>query len=485
MHLNAGKPFVSTTNACKLCKPLGATVAFRGIEGGVPFLHGSQGCATYMRRYVISHFREPVDIASSALGEKHAVYGGGPNLKKGLLNVMQKYGAKLIGVATTCLTETIGDDVKRFLYEFKEEFGKEFDLPELVHVSTASYEGTHMEGFHAAVRATVEQLVSGETRSAAALAAGTALTGRAAPTESSPATFADVPKTGPVGLFPGFVSAADLRDLKDIFEHFGLPLTLVPDYSETLDGTSAQDYEKLPPGGTPIAAIKALGTSRAAIDFSRCQKDGLMAGKHLHDAYGVPHFRLGMPMGLRETDAFFQVLEQLACRPTPDRYVKERGRLVDAMVDAHKYIAGLRAVVYGEEDMAVGVCSMLAEIGIHPVLVATGGEPEHFADQVQAVTAGLVPEVAYTKAGVDFYEIVAQAKELKPDIVIGNSKGYRILARELNIPLVRVGFPIHDRFGAQRLRHLAYAGTQELYDRIVNAAIEKKQDDSPVGFMYV
>lgn len=459
MHLNAGKPFVSTTNACKLCKPLGATVAFRGIEGGVPFLHGSQGCATYMRRYVISHFREPVDIASSALGEKHAVYGGGPNLKKGLLNVMQKYGAKLIGVATTCLTETIGDDVKRFLYEFKEEFGKEFELPELVHVSTASYEGTHMEGFHAAVRATVEQLTAKVDATAA--------------------------KTGPVGLFPGFVSAADLRDLKDIFEHFGLPLTLVPDYSETLDGTSAQDYEKLPPGGTPIAAIKALGTSRAAIDFSRCQKDGLMAGKHLHDAYGVPHFRLGMPMGLRETDAFFQVLEQLSCGPTPDRYVKERGRLVDAMVDAHKYIAGLRAVVYGEEDMAVGVCSMLAEIGIHPVLVATGGEPEHFADQVQAVTAGLVPEVAYTKAGVDFYEIVAQAKELKPDIVIGNSKGYRILARELNIPLVRVGFPIHDRFGAQRLRHLAYAGTQELYDRIVNAVIEKKQDDSPVGFMYV
>ena len=69
--------YVSTTNACKLCKPLGACLAFRGIEGAVPFLHGSQGCATYMRRYIISHFREPMDIASSSLGEKHAIYGGG------------------------------------------------------------------------------------------------------------------------------------------------------------------------------------------------------------------------------------------------------------------------------------------------------------------------------------------------------------------------------------------------------------------------
>src|SRR5512135_3320932 len=117
------EPYVSTTNACKLCKPLGACLAFRGIEGAVPFLHGSQGCATYMRRYVISHFREPVDIASSSLGEKHAVYGGGPNLKKGLRNVAAKYRPQLIGLATTCLTETIGDDVPHLLKEFRAEGG--------------------------------------------------------------------------------------------------------------------------------------------------------------------------------------------------------------------------------------------------------------------------------------------------------------------------------------------------------------------------
>ena len=117
-------PYISTTNACKLCKPLGACLAFRGIEGAVPFLHGSQGCATYMRRYVISHFREPMDIASSSLGEKHAIYGGGPNLKQGLMNVMAKYGAGLIGVASTCLTETIGDDMPGLVREFQTGAGR-------------------------------------------------------------------------------------------------------------------------------------------------------------------------------------------------------------------------------------------------------------------------------------------------------------------------------------------------------------------------
>ena len=176
---NGTSPYVSTTNACKLCKPLGACLAFRGIEGAVPMLHGSQGCATYMRRYIISHFREPMDIASSSLGEKHAVYGGGPNLKQGLQNVMTKFGAKLIGVATTCLTETIGDDVPMIVKEFRREMHDSgfLDLPALVTVSTPSYSGTHMEGFHAAVRAVVEQLSEDDERRAhAESAAGFSLT---------------------------------------------------------------------------------------------------------------------------------------------------------------------------------------------------------------------------------------------------------------------------------------------------------------------
>ncbi|MFA5112333.1 MAG: nitrogenase component 1, partial [Desulfobaccales bacterium] len=185
-------PYTSTTNACKLCKPLGACLAFRGIESAVPFLHGSQGCATYMRRYVISHFREPMDIASSSLGEKHAVYGGGPNLKQGLKNVMTKYGAGLIGVASTCLTETIGDDLPGLVREFRREL-EEPGAPVIVTVSTPSYSGTHMEGFHVAVKAVVDQL---------------AANGEA---------------TGAVNLLPGFVSPADIRYLKEVLGDFGVP----------------------------------------------------------------------------------------------------------------------------------------------------------------------------------------------------------------------------------------------------------------------
>ena len=76
------------------------------------------------------------------------------------------------------------------------------------------------------------------------------------------------------------------------------------------------------------------------------------------------------------------------------------------------------------------------------------------------------------------------APSLKPDFLIGSSKGYKI-SRSLNVPLIRVGFPIHDRIGGQRVLHLGYRGAQELYDHIVNALLEAKQDHSTIAYNYL
>lgn len=452
-----GEPFVSTTNSCKLCKPLGACLAFRGIEGAVPFLHGSQGCATYMRRYIISHFREPMDIASSSLGEKSAVYGGGSNLKLGLRNILTKYKAKMIGIATTCLTETIGDDTPMFLKEFRHEFSDligSHGKPELVSVSTPSYSGACMEGFHAAVLAVVDQLAS-----------------CADPVDR-------------VNLFPGFISPADTRYLKEIMSDFGLNTTIVPDLSDTLDAPALTEYEKLPSGGAKLDEIKHMGAARATIEFGRSFPDENTAGKCLHNKFGLPLHSLGLPIGLRETDCFFDVLEELGGISTPGKHVSERGRLVDSYIDGHKYVFGKKAVIYGEEDMITGLTSLLVEVGIRPVMVVTGANGKHLKKAIEHVCAGILDELPAVRENVDFYDIGMEAKNLAPDFLIGNSKGHK-LSRELDIPLIRVGFPIHDRFGGQRLLTVGYRGAQQLFDTIVNTIIQEKQDSSDIGYGYI
>jgi len=188
-------------------------------------------------------------------------------------------------------------------------------------------------------------------------------------------------------------------------------------------------------------------------------------------------------MGIRESDAFFNALAEVADGEIPVKYQKERGRLVDSLIDGHKYAFEKRAIVYGEEDLVIGLTALLVEIGVTPVLCASGGRSKKFANCLRAAVPDL-PEETVVKEGFDFAEITEAAPALKPDFLIGNSKGYK-LGRQLQIPLIRVGFPIHDRIGGQRVLHLGYRGAQELYDRIVNALLEGKQDHSTIGYSYL
>ena len=444
--------FVSTRNACRVCTPFGACLAFKGIEGAVPLLHGSQGCATYIRRYMISHYKEPVDVASSNFSESSAVFGGAANLKTALANVIHQYHPKLIGVATTCLSETIGDDVPGIISEFERE-RLDGELPPLVHVSTPSYSGTHDDGFHATLRATVETL------------------SRGGETENR------------VNVMSGIVSPADLRHLKDVLADFGVTPNLLPDYSDTLDGPAWDDYQTIPPGGTLIADIERMGRARATIEFSSTADPDRLAGASLLRRHNVPRHILDLPIGVRMTDKFVTILGQLTGLSIPAKHAAERGRLIDSFVDGHKHVFGRRAVVYGEEDLVVGLASLLTEVGIVPAVCASGGTSGRLAERLKAVIPDLPAETLVLQ-NVDFAEIEEHLEGLSVDLLIGSSKGYPI-AKKLNVPLVRVGFPIHDRLGGARLLHLGYAGAQQLFDRIADAILESKQNGSSVGYAYM
>jgi nitrogenase molybdenum-iron protein NifN len=442
--------FISTRNACKLCMPLGAVLVFKGVRGAVPFLHGSQGCATYIRRYVISHFREPLDVAASNFTEESAIFGGGRNLTQGLHNVALQYQPELIGVASTCLSETIGENLPALLRDAAAKEG----IPTLVGVSTPAYQGTHLEGFHAAVLSLVKTFAQKAER---------------------------VPKR--VGLFPGFVSPADLRYLRELAESFGLETVVLPDYSETLDGASWDQYENISPGGTTLDEIRGLGSAMATLELGwSLIQSPQTASAFLSEKFGVNRISLGWPVGLEKTDALVENLVRISGQPLSRSHQLDRGRLVDAYVDAHKVVNGKRAVVFGDADLVAGMAGFLAEIGINPVLCATGAKGTGLEEAVRSVTENL-EEKPKILEGTDYASLCPEIERLKPDLLVGPSKGF-FLERFTKVPLLRVGFPIHDRFGAARMLHTGYRGTQELLDRIVNLFLERQQEDSPVGYSY-
>jgi len=74
--------------------------------------------------------------------------------------------------------------------------------------------------------------------------------------------------------------------------------------------------------------------------------------------------------------------------------------------------------------------------------------------------------------GQDLRAVEVYLKENAVDIMIGNSDG-RLIALDLGIPLIRVGFPVYDRVGYQRKPILGYRGGLYLMDLITNTILEK------------
>ncbi len=442
---------VSTRNPCRMCTPLGAAMVFSGIADAVPFLHGSQGCSTYIRRYLIGHFREPVDIACSNFGESSVIFGGWQNLHTGIHAVIEQYHPRLIGIATTCLAETIGEDIPQMIRRLEQELSE--DGPILVSVSTPSYQGSHSDGFHRAVKAVVEKLA----------------------------------QPGPAGrhinVFSGMICPEDIRHLKDIFVEFGLEATLLPDYSDALDSGIWSRYEKNIESGTPIESIRRCGQAQATIEFSSTGDFSTSAGETLLRRFGTPLYMLPLPVGVGQCDRFFERLGVLSAREIPARFTAQRSRLIDSYVDAHKYVFGKKAVLYGPADWVAALAIFLCEIGMVPVLCAAGDHKGTLQEHLREHLPGTMDSITVVE-DTDFASIEQMAAGLKPDILIGDSNGYK-MSRNLNIPLVRLGLPIHDRIGASRMASIGYQGTQQLFDRIVNTILEHQQDNCSIGYTHL
>lgn len=441
-----------TVNPCRLCAPLGASLAFKGIEGAIPLIHGSQGCSTYIRRYLISHFREPIDIASSNFHEETAIFGGWENISHALENLIKQYSPSVIGITTTCLTETIGDNVDLWIHRFINEKGRE-KLPLIIPVSTPSYKGSHEDGYHAAVEAIVKACASANT-------------------------------TG-VDLFllPPMLSPEDLRRLKDICAAFDIKTQLLPDYSETLDGGIWDSYHPVPEGGTPICAVNGITNTGLIMELG-AGNSLRNTGLYLKNTFNGNVVRMSMPVGIRATDRFLDCLSKFTGKPIPERFVKERNRLLDAYVDGHKYVFEKKALVVGDEDTVAAVVSLLSEIGIIPAVCATASGADRLREHITNLCPGLDCSQFTVINEADFDSVGVLSERLKIDLCIGTSKSYHLAVR-LGIPLVRAGFPVHDRFGASRFHMVGYAGTLSLYDSIVNALIARRQDTSDVGYSYL
>jgi nitrogenase molybdenum-iron protein NifN len=112
----------------------------------MPLFHGSQGCTSFALVLFVRHFKEAIPLQTTALDEVATILGGADHLDEALLNLKTRANPKLIGVCTTALVETRGEDFAGDLAAIKQRRASELAGTEIVLVQTPDFDGAIEKG---------------------------------------------------------------------------------------------------------------------------------------------------------------------------------------------------------------------------------------------------------------------------------------------------------------------------------------------------
>ncbi len=432
-----------STNPLKSSTPLGAALAYLGIDGAVPLFHGSQGCTAFAMVHLVRHFKEAVPLQTTAMNEVSTILGGAEQIEEAIENLRKKANPRFIGIASTALTETRGEDVEG---ELKEIMGRRGDFAgtAVVYASTPDFVGALEDGWARAVEAIITALVP----------------------EVDP-VWRD-PDLRQVNLLCGsHLTVADVDELVRLIRAFGLNPVVLPDISRSLDGHVADDWRGTSLGGTTVEDIAAMARSSFTLAVGEAMRP---AARLLEDRAFVPYRVFPALTGLTATDAFVRTLMELSGADAPPSVKRDRARLMDAALDAHFHTGGLKVAIGADPDLLFALGSALQTMGAEIVTAVT-------TSATPAVEAFTVDEVILGDLG-DF-ERAADAAGAQ--ILLTHSHG-RHAAERLNLPLLRVGFPIFDRIGAQDRCRVGYRGTRAFLYEVANIVQARQHAATPAEF---
>ncbi|WP_346283793.1 nitrogenase iron-molybdenum cofactor biosynthesis protein NifN [Sinorhizobium terangae] len=428
-------------NPLKSSQPLGAALAFLGVDGAIPLFHGSQGCTSFALVLLVRHFKEAVPSQTTAMDEMATILGGMDHLEEAILNLKTRTNPKLIGVCTTALVETRGEDFARDLANIKMMHAKELAGTEIVLANTPDFHGAIEEGWAQAVTAMLQRITLRGER---------------------------VRQSKKIVILPGWnLTVADIEHLRETMESFGLKPVVLPDLSGSLDGTVPDDrWVPTTCGGTTVKDIEELGTSVQCIAIGEHMR---RPAEVLQRLTGVPYALFHSLTGLKETDRFISLLSSISRAPAPAIIRRRRAQLQDALLDGHFHFGGKKIGIVAEPDQLYQLATFFTGMGAEiPAAVTTTGTSNILkkvpAEQVQDGDLG------------DLEGLAAGA-----DLLVTHSHG-RQAAERLGIPLMRVGFPIFDRLGSQHKLTILYQGTRDLIFDVANIFQANQHTPTPESF---
>ena len=417
--MNETKPL--QINPLKLSQPMGALLCFLGIKNTMPLMHGAIGCASFSKVFFTRHFNDPIAIQTTAVNDITAVIDGGDySISEAIKNITAKVQPDLVGLFTTGLTETKGDDIKGATYLLR-------DVQKMVYVHTPDFEGGLESGWAKSIEAIIEQLVEKQSK-------------------INPTKALLIPNVNFTPL--------ETEKLKEQLELFGFDEVLaLPDLSESLDGHLGVKQGALTNGGISIEEIKNLADAKVVITIGRSVQK---VGEKLLEKNGlIQHLHFDSIGGLIQSDQFYKSLMEFQSLKIPHPSIQRwRKRLQDALLDTHFLLGGKKIVIALEYDQALTIGNILNEVGADIVAVVI---PNKIVNLDNAFFKNVIVG--------DMSDVEKEMEDA--DILISNFHGERI-THKLHKTLILRGFPNYEMVGNQLKYDLLYEGTAQFLFEVAN-----------------
>lgn len=221
--------------------------------------------------------------------------------------------------------------------------------------------------------------------------------------------------------------------------------------------------------------IETLGSSNLTFAFGKAASEA--PAETLSKKCGVPYKLLPLPIGIGRTDEYIMALQSYSKNSVPYTLEEERGQLVDILIDIHPYTYNKKVAIFGDPDTVLSLAEFALEMGMIPKYLVTGTPGESFEREAEALLLKFGIEDGKAKASGDLFELHQWIKEEGVDLLIGGTHG-KYIARAEDIPFVRAGFPIIDRYIHSYMPLVGYKGGIRLAELITNALMDRQDRDA-------
>jgi nitrogenase molybdenum-iron protein NifN len=429
----------------KASQTMGAALAFLGLQGSMPLMHGASGCTAFAKVFFVRHFREPVPLQTTAMDQVCSVMGADVNIIEALKTICGKQHPQVIGVVSTGLAETQGCHMSRAISEFRLAHN-EFDDVAIVPVTAPDFAGCFESGFASALKAIIETLIPEQQGQA-----GTC------------------PRQVNV-LCSASLTPGDLEFVCDSVESFGLHPLLIPDLASSLDGhLDDAEFNPLTTGGLSVQELLTAGQSIASLIVGQSLAG---AADALAQRTGVMDYRFPLLLGLDNVDNWLLTLARISGNPVPERWRRQRRQLQDCMLDTHFMLGDSRVAIAADPDLLLGFDTLLRGMGARTVAALVPARSHALADSALSII----------RIG-DLEDLELEAREKQAQLILGSSHALDC-AHRLGIPLLRVGFPQYDLLGGFQRCWQGYRGSSQALFDMANLLTEHHQGIAPYHSIY-